>query len=1078
MLTVIRSNRLERLADELARRLETEPRGSALEPEVVSVQSQGMRAWLGQQLAYRLGVFAGVRTPFPRDLLDDVFAAVIGRRPGGEPLFRPDVMAFSIAGLLPGLLAEPVFSPIEGYLRDDPRGLKLHQLSRVLAKTFDEYLVYRPEMILEWQELSPPDSWQATLWNTLRRRVGSGDRHVAECARDLLETVARDRSDHAAGPRRLSLFGVTTLPPLHVRILAALPAAFDVRWYLLAPTPEYFADIDRDALEAAPAGAGGHPLLASLGRVGRELQQVLLEIGGDGVREVDLFEEPGSADALHALQQGIFETRAGPPLPADGTIEIHSCHGPAREAEVLKDRLLAFLDDPDMGLAPQDVLVLTPDVETYAPYIEAAFSRGSREGRALPLDVADAPPRGDAPASEAFAALLGLVRGRMRLSEVMDLLAREPVRARFGLEPAGVEELHRMLADAGVRWGVDERHREAVGQPPVAEHTWRFGLDRLLLGRALPDERGVLFGGVAPLDTDGMDAAALLEALMRFTDALFAARARLDGRHPPAEWRRLLLEARETLIAPAPEADGEPDAVPRLLSDFAGSAARAGFDEPLDFDVVRDLLVSAIDGRPNERRFLSRGVQVCDLKPMRSIPARVVALVGLNDGAFPRTRIAPGFDLIHARPRPGDRSIREDDRYLFLEALLSARDRLVITFAGRDAATGDALSPSVVLAELLETIGPGALLEHPLHPFDPRYFEPRGADAPGSSGPPVLFTYESGLLGAARAVAGARREPPPFVTGLLSPAPFPEPRVVRLEDLARFLRFPPAWFLERRLGVHSAPPPGEEDDREPATLDSLEEWGVGEAALGWLLAGEPGELLPAWLRARGALPHGMVGPLTFDRVRRKIEPVLQEGLSALSGQPLEPFDLRLGLRPGGVAVLLHARLGDLREGARTCCRFSRLKPRALLEHWAGHLALCAAPPGHPDRSVLVARAEKGDGALRVDLAPLERDAASERLEDLAAVLLAGEAAPLPFHPDVSFSYARAVRGDGDPREALESARKGWQSLRELEDPAMARLFTGADPFGDGAPDRESPFAALARRVFDPLLGHLDAGGGR
>jgi exodeoxyribonuclease V gamma subunit len=1076
LLTVIRSNRLERLADELARRLQIEPRGSPLEPEVVSVQSQGMRAWLGQQLALRLGVFAGVRTPFPRDLLDGIFEETLGARPGEAPLFQPEVMAFAIADALPDLLGDPSFEPLRGYLGDDDRGVKLHQLSRVLAKTFDEYLVFRPELILGWQERPPSDSWQATLWNALRRRAGGEGRHVAEAARELLEKIGRGDLRGGAPERRLSLFGVTTLPPLHVRLLAALPEGFDVRWYLLAPTPEYFADIDREALAAAP-GAGGHPLLASLGRVGRELQQVLIEAGGDAVREIDLFAEPDRDGALGALQRDIFETRPEPPPPADGTIEIHACHGPAREAEVLKDRLLSFLDDPVLGLAPHEVLVLTPDIDLYAPYIEAVFSRDRRAGRAIPLAVTDCAPRGEAPAAEAFAALLGLVRGRARLSEVIDLLAREPVRARFDLTAADVEELHRMLAEAGVRWGIDGRHRAALGQPPAEENTWRFGLDRLLLGRALSAEGRTLFGGVAPRDSDGLDASSLLTRLVRFTETLFDALARLDGRHRSAEWRRLLADAHARLFDPPAQADGEPDAVPRIIADLARAAERAGFGGPLDFDVVRDLLLAAIDGQPGERRFLSRGVQISDLKPMRSIPARVVALVGMNDGAFPRTRIAPGFDLIAIEPRPGDRSIREDDRYLFLESLLSARDRLVVTYAGRDACTGAELSPSVVISELLETVDRAALLEHPLHPFDPRYFEPR-SDA-GAAGPPRLFTYAAGQLEAARAAAGERREPPRFVAGPLPRSATPDLRVVRLADLVRFWRFPAAWFLERRLGVRPPPPAARAEDREPDALGPLERWSLGTAMLEWLLTGSPADRLPAWLRALGSLPHGAIGAIEIERLRQQVEPVLREGRRALAGRPLAPLDVRLGLHPGGAPLRLEAWLGDLREDGRARCRFSRLGPFALLEHWIGHLALCAAaPPGHPRRSVLVARPEDDPGAGRVELAPLERAAARARLEDLAGLLLAGEAEPLPFHPDPSLAYLVALRKGDDPVPALFAARKSWKELAERADPATIRLFAEGGLI-DGAPTGDgSSFDGLARRVFGPLLDHLDAGGDR
>jgi exodeoxyribonuclease V gamma subunit len=1079
LLTVIRGNRLETLADELVRRLGSDPRPSALAPEVVAVQSQGMRAWLARRVAERLGVFAGIRTPFPRDLIEDIIASAGGGRPGASPVFQPAVMAFAIADILPGRLGAPEFEPLAGYLADDDRGVKLHQLSRVLAKTFDEYLVYRPEMILEWQRRPPADSWQAALWNALRRRAGPADVHVAEAARELLEGTTRPAPVASTLPDRLSLFGVTTLPPLYVRVLAALPEACDVRWYLPAPTPEYFVDLDGRAGDRPAIGEPGHPLLASLGRLARDTQAVLLETGGDRVLEVDLFAEPDGAGALGALQRDLHRALREPPPPADGTIEIHSCHGPAREAEVLKDRLLALFDDLGLALLPEDVLVMTPDVDGYAPYIEAAFSRGGQAGPSIPLAVSDRNPRSEQPELDAFAALLGLVRGRVRLSEVLDLLARDPVRERFGLDADGAEAIHGLLAGAGVRWGRDGAHRAALGLPTAEENTWRFGLDRLLLGRAMPVAERLLFAGVAPADP-GAGGTDLLGALVRFTEALFGALDSLDGRHAPDEWRRRLGRACESLIAPGRRDDDEGASVPELLADLVRDAGAAGFGGTLDFEVVRDLLLSALESLPGERRFLARGVQLCDLKPMRSIPARVVILAGLGDGAFPRSRTAPAFDLIRQEPRPGDRSIRDDDRYLFLEALLSARDRLIVTYPGRDSCTGDRKNPSVLVTELLEHIDRGALLEHPRHPFDPRYFDPRTDIQAGVSGPPGLFSYAAGQIEAARAMAGQRRCLPRFLPGPL-PHREPEgggPRVIRLADLERFFRWPAGHFLEHRLELRPEPGPAGTDDREPARVDHLGLYRLGGEVLGWLLDGRPEDGLADYLQALGELPPGTAGRLEVERIRAEVDPVLRECLPVLTRPRVEPIEFRLDLDSGGTPLRLDGRLDGLREDARASCRFVRLGPAAVLEQWLRHLALCAvAPPGHPRRSVAVGRAGKSGaaGAARLDLESLAPDGARERLAGLAALYLAGESEPLRFHPEASWAHEQALREDGDPDRALQAARRRWPE-EEGAKAGAPRLFPDGDPVGAAAEPGMS-FPELSRRVLGPLFDHL-AGGAR
>lgn len=1066
MLVTTRSNRLEALADDLAGRIATDPSGP-LETEIVAVPGQGMRAWLGQQLARRIGVFAGVSTPFPRDLIEDLLSTIGGERGGGETPFQPDAIAFAIARLLPSMLGDRSFAPIASYLEGDEGGARLHQLARVLARTYDEYLLYRPEMILEWQNGASSGDWQSFLWNALRERIGPSARHVAETARDLLQQAAEGRLSHDRLPRRISLFGMTTLPPLYARILAALPDPLEVRLYLLSPTPHYFGDLTRRGASEEGTGADGHPLLASLGRVGREFQDVLIDAASAGAGEEELFVPPRAETALGALQRDLYEVSGRPPPAADGTIQIHACHGPAREAEVLVDRLLETLDDPDLEAAPHELLVMTPDLETYAPYLEAAFSRSAGAGRTIPFRVSDRKARSDSPAVEAFGELLELVGGRLRLSEVIDFLSREPVRENFGLEPEDVETLGRWLREAGVRFAADERHRERLGQPSRIDHTWRFGLDRLLLGHALSGQDRRLFGGVAPCDSVAGGPSDLLDGLMRFCGELLDAVEDLRRARRPADWREALIEYWRRLIgAPDPE-NAACAAALEALSSLARSAELAGFDRELDFEAARLWVLESLDKLPASRSFLAGGVTICELKPMRGIPARAVALVGMNDGVFPRSRTAPSFDLIGRRPRPGDRAVRDDDRYQLLEALVSAGDRLIITYTAHDDQTGEPLQPSVAVQEILDTIAPGSEIRHPLHPFDPRYFETDGSD-------PRLFSYASEHLPAASSLLAEPRPRAPFVAGRLEPAPAAEP-AVDLGDLLRFFRFPARFFLGSRLGVRLPSEDQRPRDREPADLRGLNQYNAGQAALEWRLAGRPAEDLPRYLGALGLLPHGEPGRIWYESMLAELDSLLEAGEELFQSEPREPLELDVRLED---APRLIGRLGDLRSCGLVDCRFSRMRAGNLLQAWIRHLALCCAATGDPPRrSALIGRpATNKSTIVRVDLAPLGEEA-RELLAELLRLYSLGGAEPLPFHPEPSLEYTRRASCEENREKAIRAARKKWKEEKKTAegrlDPVPAeRCFAGGDLFGPTGFDGQARFEDLSTRVFGPLVDRL------
>lgn len=1119
-----RSNGLESLTDRLAEVVGT-PVASPTVPELLVVQSRGMERWLSQQLARRFGVWANAQFLFPRNLVERVLQHVLDDAPEVGLPFSRESLTWGVAALLPELLPTPAFEALRVYLDRDGGGVRRLQLARRVGDLFDQYVVYRPELIDAW-ERGEQDDWQAVLWRALAKR-GRG-RHLADRAGECLSRLAQAERGERPGaesvlgglPDRVTLFGISTLPPLFLRVLSGLSAHLDVHLLQLSPCQEYWADLrPADASPDPPPGAAdplvndANPLLASLGKLGRDFQTVLedevryQELPGD--LYLDPLRESRPATVLGILQSDILHQRrrsalggaAEPVVIAaeDDSLAVHSCHGPMREAEVLRDQLLALFD-ADPSLEPRHVLVMTPDIDTYAPYVDAAFGATA----VIPYSVADRSLRQEHPVVEGFLAVLDVLGGRFPASAVVDLLAHAAIRERFGFGDEDVETARGWIAGASIRWGVDADHRVELGLPSYAENTWRFGLDRLLLAHAMPPDGKTLFAGTLPCGAAAEDQTGGLGPLAELCETLFELRTRLAAERSVAAWRDVLVEVLERTVS----AEGEPlqhQLVREGLQSLADHALVARFDDPVSLDAIRDELVGGFDAAVGTAGFLTGGVTVCELLPMRSIPFRVIALLGMNDDAFPRLQRRLGFDRMGKKPRAGDRSPRDDDRYQLLECLLAARERLLVTYVGQSSRDNSALPPSVVVSELLDAVAESCVVAdapdpdrvkaqeavrehfvlcHPLQPFSPRYFD--------ATDEVRLFSYDpSQALGAAR--LQAERQPRSrFLTQLTPPEQQDE---LTLETLVRFFDNPARSLLAGTLGLRLGGEVVQLEDREPMELDGLERWQLGARLLDEGLAGgerpEGGmtDLYPV-VRADGVLPLGWPGRLAYEEILPSVD-TLRQGLREWVTQVELPA-LRVDVACG--QTRLTGWLKGLRAEAQLWYRYGSLRAKDLLAAWVRHLALCAmakeAGGRVPDMTVLVGQAVK-KGSLADVRQLIPTPDAPAILASLVRLYDAGQRTSLRFFPEASLAYARVMhRADVADEDALSTARvaallaaqKAFQSSRytrgDQDDVYVRQAHLGVDALLSAQPEGvegEGPtFIALAESVFGPLLDHLQA----
>ncbi len=1100
-------NQMELLRSAMFDWLRAHPLGP-LEQETILVQSNGVAEWLKIALAEEMGVCAATRVALPARFLWEAYRGMLGRErvPTRAP-FDKDPLTWRLMRLLPALLEDASYAPLKQFLGDGCPERRL-QLAERLADLYDQYQVYRADWLADWEAgrdqlrraagdplpLGPDLKWQACLWREIHASLPPALRISGRTSihAQFLAAVESKREPASKLPRRVILFGMSTLPYQTLQAIAALSRHTQVLFAVPNPCRFYWGDIieGRELLKAArrrqPArGADlsgvpveelhmhAHPLLASWGRQGRDFVRMLDEFDqGEGARydnlRVDLFDESDGETLLGQVQGAVRdllppgEHPGVAPARDDRSIEFHITHSVQREVEVLHDQLLSwFAQDP--SLRPRDVVVMVPDIDVFSAAIHAVFEQHRRsDPRHIPFEIGDVRDRSVNPLLVALEWLLRLPQQRCRQSEVRDLLDVPSVAGRFGLAPDDLPILGRWIEGAGVRWGLDREHRAGLGLASVGEqNAWIFGVRRMLLGYA--SGAGGSFGDIEPYaEVGGLDAA-LAGSLAQFIDSLLHFRAALAQSRTPAEWGEAARALLAAFFHPADEKDRFTLAqLNEALQCWLETVDAAEFSEPVPLAVMRESWLAQLDQPTLNHQFVSGGVTFCTLMPMRAVPFRVVCLLGMNDGDFPRRTSQADFDLL-ALPgmaRPGDRSRRDDDRYLMLEALLSARDKLYVSWVGRNVRDNSEQPASVLVAQLRDYLKNGwnldlseRTVEHALQPFSRRYFERGG-----------LLTYAGEWRTAhGQDEGGTVDSLPPYEM---------EPGfVLKLGELAAFLRQPARYFFRRRLGVVFADAAVVGEDEEPFALDALERYFIEDHLLDDSGPLEAPHEVRAILTARaerlareGVLPIGLLGRQWQQELVDGLVPVRSAWLALGARFPHAAPKRAVSLGLGENLVLDDwiDRLrtdGDetawlMQVSSKVLDREGRPRGDKLIGPWLRQLAAAAA--GAPVAGHLVAR----DAILSMDaLNPLD---AAATLHDLAALWRTNLDRPL----GVACKTALAMLQEGDPRSVYDG---GYELPGEVDELCLARLW----------PDFASLVAAgdwphVARDLYGPLADWIEA----
>ncbi|MDF2822710.1 MAG: recC [Mycobacterium sp.] len=1085
-----RAERTDLLADGLGELLAT-PLPDPFAQELVLVPARGVERWLSQRLSHVLGrgsghdgVCAGVSFRSPRTLIAEITGTA------DEDPWAPDALVWPLLDVIDASLDEPWCRTLATHLGHFDSGEEAtlrsgrrYATARRLAGLFASYAAQRPLLLVDWSAgratdgvgdpLDPDLDWQPHLWRAVCRRLALPVPAVRH-----LQALTRLRTSPSDLPARLSLFGHTRLSATDLDLLESLAVHHDLHLWL----PDASGALWREtaggtgpiarAQDDSHLGAR-HPLLATLGRDLRELRRSL---PAAGVHD-DYLGAPERPDTLLGwLQSDISVNTVRPTGRAlgddDRSVQVHSCHGPARQIDVLREVLLGLLAD-DPSLEPRDILVMCPDIEAYAPLIVAGFGLGEVAGDRHPahrlrVRLADRALVQTNPLLGVAAQVLALADGRATAGEVLNLAEAAPVRARFGFTDDDLEAVTAWVRDSGIRWGIDNAHRERFGLDTYVQNTWRFGIDRILAGVAMSDDAQAWLATTLPLDDVGSNKVELAGRLAEFVDRLTSVIDGLAGTRPLQAWIDTLRDG-VGLLTRADGTDGWQTG--QLHREFAEIISRAGAhaEVPMQLNDIRALLDRQLAGRPTRANFRTGTLTVCTMVPMRSIPHRVVCLVGLDDGVFPRIDLVDGDDVLARRPMTGERDIRSEDRQLLLDAVMSATEKLVITYTGRDEYSGHRRPPAVPLAEVLDALDDTTaapvrariVVEHPLQPFDVRNVHP------GALGVPTPFTFDPTVLTAATAAAGTLTDAPAFPQGPLLEPPTGD---VALADLIAFVKNPVRGFF-RTLDMAL---PRDEDtisDAMPIELDGLQTWQVGEQMLADLRRGKDSRWVLNAEWRRGTLPPGQLGWRLAKHIRDQTEVLAraEAPYRELTPQAVDvDIDLGEGRRLTGTVTPVYGT-------SVITTTYSRLDGRHLLEPWVHILALAAAEPATDWTAVCTGR--YGDGVItRILGLPVE--GAMTVLKDVVALYDAGCREPLPLPVKTSYTWAEnRFRG----RDPWQATLRTWASKYggEQEDPAIVRVW-GAPPVplevlmtpprpGEEVPGEDTRLGAFAARLWGPLL---------
>lgn len=475
----------------------------------------------------------------------------------------------------------------------------------------------------------------------------------------------------------------------------------------------------------------GNSLLLSLGKQGSDNLFILLN---DLEKEpnfidafVDICEDDKPKNLLQFIKKQMLtlENESNEKYQIkddDNSVVIHSCHTKKREVEVLRDAILQKFKEAKLQnkkLLPRDIIVMVPTINEYAPYISAVFGSISRDDETyIPYAITDKTIVSTNVVAEAIITLLSIAELKVTNNLIIDLLSIPSISKHFNMEASDIDVISKWLKDCNIHWGIDsfdcknellfdedESFKESKADSAYdLPFTFKNGIERMLLGYMLGNNNFTNSYN----EIDGNDSK-ILGNFCDFMDKLavvrrvFTPHLKIDVN----EWNERL---EEIIIRPFFDDDEEARNARILVSDVIDDLRCQSLEQKITPNITlllfKTTLAHSLSSQRDHREFLHDNVNFCSLVPMRAVPFEHIFILGLNDSAFPRKDTSPAFNLMSdpALYQRGDRSDLNDDKYLFLEAILSAKESINFSYIGESPIDKNEQNPSLVLTELINYI--------------------------------------------------------------------------------------------------------------------------------------------------------------------------------------------------------------------------------------------------------------------------------------------------------------------------------------------------------------------------------------
>ena len=1063
MFRLFQSNKLRNLAIAFCK---NEPEvKDPFKSSTVITQSFELRYWLQLQITELKGISSNIDFQLPASFLWKLYKCLtpeiadLDRSP-----YEREIMVWRLMRILEK--GPSSNQDIADYLDPEKkRNLRLYELSNELASLFDEYLMYRPDWVLAWESsksgfASKEEEWQASMWQELREDLrGKSKLHRAALHKLAMNKISQDA--HLPWTK-LSIFGISSMPPIQIETFRRLSEFMDVDIYFLNPCHEYWGDIISEAerarrsLKAIRNNASpvlqesyfetGQPILASLGQLGRDYFELLNDV--ENLQTFDIFSEPNQKTDLGYVKNQIFnlsyseenifsEKHSRETVKSDQSIQIHSCHSRTREIEVLKDQIFRALSKTE-ALQPKDILVAAPDIQLYAAIIKANFKNE------IPFSINSSALKENSSFFNSVIKLLSLPDSRITGQEIIEFLEVPSIARAHAINSDDLEKLAIWISDSGIRWELDgESKSKNWDLPPDDRNTWRFGLDRLLMGVVMGENHGP-WQEIQPMEIP-LEDASLLESLCRFMDHLDEFRKEIDNQYPIERWLEIIQELLGKFFDPKETEVMLERQLRAALEDLRLETSVAEFKDEISRETFLRVLKNKLEDQISISRSTSGGITFSNLLPMRGIPYRMICILGLNQGEFPRTENPNTFDLRLERKdiRKGDRSKNKDDRYIFLESILAAEEIFYVSYVGENANQNLSSAPSAIVSEwheYLETIfEEQKLVAHKLNPYDSKYF--RGDEAQ---------TFSSTWFN--KKEEEEERHAP--IKGSALNGQALQQDHVNLSELKAFFGHSARFFLQKKLGVYYEREANIVLDTEPFEASSLDDYKIAEAALESLKQNESIEDLYSQTLHAGLIPSNALGETLLKKAIRRGEEIYSVIANEMRSKrqietavAIGPFNLQIDIQNVYQDAIIQARVG-------------RLKDRQILQDWITHLA---ANLIEEIETKLVHRGDK-DQIQTLTLQPIEARTAKKYLSVFIRVYQKGIEAPVFFPPKQARTLNRDLKNGKDQKPALDKLVAEWTneySFSEGPDPYWNNLFDLTESFNEN-------FANLASEIWEPL----------